>query len=432
VRAAKTASCQLPAAIFIILTDITPAMEDGIWTVKHSPRNCSEIVGHSEELAELCDFVQNYKKSGKRAAIIFGPTGSGKTCSVHALAKELDLEIFEVNASDVRNKEAMNSLIGSATKQMALFSKGKIILVDEIDGVSGNADRGGILALAALVKESSFPIIMTATDVWDDKFKDLRKISHLVQFKELEHKDILEWLKKISAAENLSVDEEALSSIARRAGSDLRSAVNDLEILSAMGERLSKEDVDELSFRNRTETLLNALFKILKTTDSKVASGALEDVDELIDEVILWLDENLPKEYDKRADLARAYDALSMADVFRGRIRNQQHWRYLVYVNAFSSMGVALSKSEKYKKNLQYNRPMRLLKYWQARMKYSKRETIAAKVASLTHSSQKATVKRTIPYIAHMFATNPSRAAQLKDYFQLDDEESEWLVNHGS
>jgi replication factor C large subunit len=96
--------------------------------------------------------------------VLHGPPGTGKTASVHALARELDLELIEVNASDVRNKASINELLGAALGQQSLFFKGNVILVDEADGLSGTKDRGGLQAVLALVKEARYPVIITANE----------------------------------------------------------------------------------------------------------------------------------------------------------------------------------------------------------------------------------------------------------------------------
>ena len=53
--------------------------------------------------------------------------------------------------------------------------------------------------------------------------------------------------------------------------------------------------------------------------------------------------ENIPKEYSGKA-LEKAYDALSNADKFRGRIYRQQFWRFLVYQNIFQTAGISHAK----------------------------------------------------------------------------------------
>src|SRR3989338_1710107 len=114
------------------------------FTEKYSPKTIKGIVGQDESLKQLSDFVVNYQKQKKKAAFIYGPTGSGKTCSAHAIGKGLNLEIIEVNASDFRNADGINSILGGALRQQSLFSVGKLILVDEVDGLAGNPDRGGV------------------------------------------------------------------------------------------------------------------------------------------------------------------------------------------------------------------------------------------------------------------------------------------------
>src|SRR3989344_6505726 len=117
------------------------------FTQKYSPKRASDIIGQQQVIAKLLDFASNHKKQKKKAALIYGPTGSGKTCAAYLIARQLDLEIVEVNASDFRNAEGINAILGNAMKQMSLFFKGKIILVDEIDGLAGNQDRGGVQAI---------------------------------------------------------------------------------------------------------------------------------------------------------------------------------------------------------------------------------------------------------------------------------------------
>jgi len=43
-----------------------------------------------------------------------------------------------------------------------LFFKGKLILIEELEGISGREDYGGISTLSSLIRESKYPIIITA------------------------------------------------------------------------------------------------------------------------------------------------------------------------------------------------------------------------------------------------------------------------------
>ncbi len=120
---------------------------------KYEPKHSSEVVGQDGPVANLKSFILDFKNQKNKAIVLYGPPGCGKTSSVYAVANELDLELIEVNASDFRNKDMINATIGNASQQMSLFMKNKIILVDEIDGLSGQKDRGGIVEIVRIIDE---------------------------------------------------------------------------------------------------------------------------------------------------------------------------------------------------------------------------------------------------------------------------------------
>ncbi len=388
---------------------------------KYSPTKSSEIPQKGVEA--LRKFLTDAKRK-KKAALIYGPTGSCKTSSVYLLAKEMNYEVLEINASDCRNKEQLELTVGNALKQKSLFYTGKIILVDEVDGIAGNEDRGGTTELAELISEAKFPVIMTANDPWDKKFSSLRTKSLMIEFEAVGHQQIADVLKNICEKEGIKHADEILKSLARRAGGDLRAAINDLQSLVVNGE-LKKESLELLDDRNKTETIMNALIKVLKGTDLNVAVGAFNDIEEDLDEVFLWLDENIPKEYKKPEELARAYDVLSMADVFRRRIKRQQYWRFLVYESNLLSAGVASAKEEKPKGFVQYQPTTRILKIWKANMTNQKRKNIVQKIANVTHCSSKKTLHSSFPYLK--IALQKDKEGKLAEELELDEEEMEWV-----
>jgi replication factor C large subunit len=397
------------------------------WIRKYEPRNSTEIKGHDGAMGYLKEFITNPKKSKKKAIILYGPSGNGKTSSVYAIAKELNLELIEVNASDFRNKDMINASIGEASKQMSLFGKKKLILVDEIDGLSGHEDRGGVQAISKVIEESAFPIILTSNNPFDDKFSSLRRHCDMLEFKSLDYEIIFDVLKNICKKEKISYDEVALRSLARREAGDLRGAITDLQLVSAGTNKVTMEELDQLGDRMKEESVLQALVKVFKTTDPNIALTAFDNVDEEEDKLFLWLDENLPEEYDKPEDLARAYDMLSKADVFKRRIRRWQHWRFLVYINALLTAGIATAKDKKYDKFVKYKPTGRLLKIWWANQKNMKRKAICQRIAEKTHTSQKRIYRDVFPYFRFMFRENKDMAKKFTEEFDLSKEEIEWL-----
>ena len=135
----------------------------------------------------------------------------------------------------------------------------------------------------------------------------------------------------------------------------------------------------------------------------------------------------MPREYTKPEGLARAYDKLSKADIFSRRIKRWQHWRFLVYINALITAGIAVSKKEKYGHYVQYKPTGRLLKLWWAKQKAMKKKAIAEKIAEKTHTSAKGALKSTLPYLQAAFKKNKTFRNSLIEELNLSAEEAEWL-----
>lgn len=393
-----------------------------LFTVKYAPRNSHQVFGQPG-VAILKDFILNYKLKPQRAALLLGPIGSGKTSSAYALAKELQYDLLEINSSDLRNEESMKAFLGSALGQQSLFFRPKIILIDEIDNISGVQDRGCIPALLKLVEKSTFPIVVTANDLSDSKFKSLLKACQQIEYPAAEHKYVAHALKWVCEQENIAAEEKAINTLARQADGDVRSALIDLQSCSG-DKKLTYERILTLSDRKRTDSILNALTRIFKSSAAENALSALENVDMELREVIIWLDENLPREYIDPRSLARAYEHLARADVFQGRISKRQHWRFLVYMNDLLTAGISSAKKERNSHPVQYQRTRRFLQMWQAKMKWGRKKEIAAKLAALTHASKKQALAQ-VPYVQAIIRKSP--AEELIAELGLEEEEVEWM-----
>src|SRR3989344_2561473 len=140
-----------------------------LYTIKYAPKNTQQVFGQQLGVSQLRNFILQYKQQQHKAALLLGPIGCGKTSSVYALAKEINYDVLELNSYDLRNAESMTQFLNSALGQKSLFFTPKIILIDEVDNISGVADRGCIPALIKAIEKSSFPVILTANDIDDSK-----------------------------------------------------------------------------------------------------------------------------------------------------------------------------------------------------------------------------------------------------------------------
>ncbi|MFH1452008.1 MAG: replication factor C large subunit [archaeon] len=363
-------------------------MDNIPWCEKYRVRGYKDVRGQELAIDRARLFLKSFP--AKKALILHGPPGVGKTSLSYAIAFETDSEILELNASDLRNKARIAEVIGPASQQRSLFRRNKIILVDEIDGVSAIKDRGGLGELLALLEKSAFPIIITANDIWQQKFNLLRRKCELVQLKEIDYKIISGILRDVCEKENCVVADDVVTSISIRARGDIRAALNDLQILSRME---SPELMKEVGERNKEQSIFTALQHIFK--NSKIDGDMIrvfDDINMPIDNIFLWIEENIPLEY-KGKELAEAFNALSLADVYRGRIRRQRHYRFMVY--EYFLLGAGIASVKKYNRTgwTSYRKPSRILKIWLQNQRAAKKKTICQKYAYHCHISTKTAMK---------------------------------------
>ena len=378
---------------------------------KYRAKRFEDIVGQENAIQEIKEFLKNFPR--KKSMILYGPAGTGKTSLVISAAKENNLEIFELNSSDLRNKTKLEEILSPASLQKSLFKKSKIILMDEVDGVTGT-DRGGIPELLKTIQQTKFPLIMTCNDIWQSKLSPVRAKSKLVEMKPLNIGTIVSLLSRICEKENIQKPPQFLKQLAIKSQGDLRAAINDLDSYFLTDNKSvnldEKRDVEESIFN-----ILRRLFKerqpFLELFDSTSLS---------LDEILLWIEENIPKEYQNDA-LAKAYFQLGNADVFRGRIYKNQSWRFLIYQNAFQSAGISFSKPAPLAGFTKYEKPKRILKIWLNNQKIAKKKTISQKYARFVHCSTKR-IMRDFPILMPIL-----RQESVQKKLRMSDEEIAFL-----
>jgi len=128
----------------------------------------------------------------------------------------------------------------------------------------------------------------------------------------------------------------------------------------------------------------------------------------------------------KAKDAKLRSDIFHYVDVFRGRIKRWQHWRFLSYINNLLTAGVAVCKDEKNRRFVQYKPTGRILKIWWAKQKNMKKKAIAQKIAEKTHTSMKEILKN-FEFMQIIFNKNKEMANRMIEQFDLNKEEIAWL-----
>lgn len=383
---------------------------------KYRANSYLAIIGQEKAIEETKAFLKEFPK--KKGLILYGPAGTGKTSLALATAHENNLEILELNSSDLRNRAKLEQILKPASEQMSLFKKGKLIIMDEVDGVTGT-DIGGIPELIRILETSRHPMILTCNDLWQTKLAPLRQTCKLVEMKSLPQQLIQNILQKIAKRENIARDEKFFHQISIKSQGDLRAALNDLQSYSHV-ESITVNTEEKRDIEDNIFNILRKLFKERQDFLSLFDNTRLS-----IDDILLWIEENIPREYKNEA-LVKAYHSLGKADIFRGRIYKNQSWRFLVYQNIFQSAGVSYAKPSNLPGFTKYESPKRITKIWLHNQKVEKKKAIAKKFARVAHCSTRRAMQD-FP-VLKLILKKHAIQKQLK----LGEEEIEYLENVNS
>jgi len=399
------------------------------WTEKHRPEKVSGIVGNRDAVEEFVSWMHEWEtgRPAKRAALLHGPAGVGKTSLVLAYAKEHGLDVVEVNASDTRSAEKVEWILGAASRQATLAGpQRRIILVDEVDGITGREDAGGVSALSKIISQTRVPIAMVANDPWDQRLATLREKAHSIEFRRIPRPSVVSHLKKILAAEGGSCADEVLREIAARSGGDLRSAINDLQAL-VEGGGMAGEGLNALAERNRSKQVFAALASVFdaKTLDS--GRRALEGLDMDMQSVYQWIFDNASEQLTDPDDLELALERLARADLHLQRAAGWQRWGLLRYAEPLMTAGVGLAKSKTPPRFARFSFPSKIRFMGSTKGKRELMLRVARKVALKCHLSTRKAVREVVPYLSFMLSQDRQKGEGLVTFFEFDDEEVEYL-----
>lgn len=397
-----------------------------LWVDKYAPKRIEELIGHGKSKEELKLWADSWEKGKtQKPLLISGPTGIGKTAVVIALVNEYGWEILELNASNLRNADKINRIAGNAAISRTFSGKLRLILFDEVDGMY-RSDRGGSGAVYKILKQAECPVILTANNVWDSKLSSIRNFCNRIDMKRVHYATIANYLAEIASKEKVDVEKEVLMSIARNCSGDVRSAINDLQLLAQGIEKISERDLEVLGERDRKGNIFNTVRTILKTRDFDKSRNSLRNLNESPDFVLKWIDENVPKEYKRPEDLYKAYERISRADVFLGRVMKRQDYGLWRYVSILMSSGVSLSKEKTYPGFTRYAFPSLIRGLSASKPERRTRKNIGLKIGEQCHVSSSRAIQDYLPMFQELMK-DKNKALRLAAQFDFTEEELKFL-----
>lgn len=374
--------------------------DDTMWVEKHSPKTLSQMVGNEESRSGFVKWLETWKRGGK-PAILLGPPGVGKTSTVYSSAEEIGYTILELNASDARTKTRIDATLGPTRENKSLLDEKLLILMDEIDGLYGRQDQGGIEAVNSLIATAEVPLVMTANSESDDRVKKLSSKAKVFLFRRVPPRLVEMYLNHILGKEGIEMDPSILREVVERSDGDMRGAINDL-----MSASLSKSPDLSRSVRDRSFDLEEGIAGVLGTKNfeeslkySRLTRGSPQE--KLQGVFTSLVAANLNTE-----DLAHALSAVSEADLILGRIRRNQNWRLLRYFDVILTAGVHKALKEN-RTNVEFRKgalPWDLrLRIWNEGRSF---RTLNAKLGKTFSVSSKDFGIFYLPYLAAVATTN--------------------------
>jgi len=206
----------------------------------------------------------------------------------------------------------------------------------------------------------------------------------------------------------------------------MRSALLDTQSLAP---KITLDNVRALSFRERKEKVFPVMAKIFKGHSLKEIREVVDSSDVSHETLALWVEENIPRQFDG-IDAANAFNVLSRADIFNGRIMNRQHWGFLKYSIPLSTAGVGLSRRKDYSFFQPFAFPSILSSLSASSGKRDKRKKVAAKIGEKMHCSRNDAIKD-LPFI-QMLLENEKYAAPLTYFYNFDEEELAFMLGKKS
>jgi replication factor C large subunit len=402
------------------------------WTEKYRPSSLSELRGNDTARDELREWADTWEDH-REAVVLHGPPGVGKTSAAHALAADRGWPTIEFNASDSRTKDVIERVAGEAARSGTLTSGGsgrRLLIMDEADNIHGNADRGGARATTDLVKDADQPVVLVANDFYDMS-KGLRNACRDIEFRPVSKRSILPVLRDLCRREDIEYESEALQAIAEQNSGDLRGAVNDLQALSEGRDRLTAEDV-VTGERDQTEDIFDFLDAVLKEAGPREALQSSYDVDETPDDLINWIEDNMPKDYEGR-ELATAYEFLSNADRWLGRVRTTQNYSYWRYAGDNMTAGVAAARGRQKGGWTRYGPPSYWSKLGRSRGTRETRDYVARQIAEAGGVSTGTARREILPFLAEMthHCKNRELTVAMVATYDLDAEHVSFVTGSG-
>ena len=306
------------------------------WTDLYRPKNFEHIIGNEEIRLNVLKWLVKWFP-GTKPLLLIGPPGVGKTTIVKILSSLLNYDLIELNASDTRSGPLLEKLITPLYNNTSLFGKKILLFFDEVDGIYGREDSGGLEILINIVKASNFPIIFVANSN-NIKLKNLSKLCKIFKFQHISANLLMMFLNYVLFKQGNSLSFDDKKWIVEKSNGDVRTMLN-LAQSKSMGydkfvHETFKVDISEGLNEFFQSTKKDHAKKILLSLDGKYPDPRYGlSAEERRKDIINSLFTSIVSSNLDIANLSLLLDSLSQIDLHVARINKNRNWNLLRYMN---------------------------------------------------------------------------------------------------
>ena len=384
-----------------------------MWSEKYRPQRLIDLIGNEDARKSFVEWFKKWRK-GTKPLLLVGPPGIGKTTMANLASRDFSFDMISLNASDVRNKKNIQEILEPVLGNQTILGQ-PMIFIDEVDGIHGRSDYGGVEALINILKESTIPIILAANNGSSDKMKKIKKVVKTIVLRPLPPRLLRLYLNMILEKENAQINPGILIKLISKSNGDIRSMLNSSQALVTGFEPSIERTFESLDI----EEGINAFYKSQSIDEARVVLYSMridprEKINAFYSSIITSSISHL--------EMENFLQVISEADLLYGRIMKTQEWRLLRYLD---SILLGLYKKDTTIRYSQYNLSWQILN--RLRWDGSKFKAISKNLSKQLHISSSTFATFYLPYILFCMK-NDFLELELDDtYDELIEKEIELL-----
>ncbi|WP_417378345.1 DNA polymerase III subunit gamma/tau [Gimesia sp.] len=329
------------------------------------PQNFSEVVGQGMVAQALQNAIRGDRVA--HAYLFTGARGVGKTSMARILAKALncpnsndgipcgecevcqniavgsDVDVLEIDGASNRGIDDIRSLRANVNVR-SMRSKYKIYIIDEVHMLTKEAFNALLKTLEEPPPNVKFIFCTTEPNKLPDTI--LSRCQRF-DFGYIEENSICDRLKQIAEAEQVSVADDAIQLVARRAGGSMRDSQSIFDQLLSFGEsHLTAESVHRILGTASDERLIELIDALIEQkrdvalTHFDAALNAGVQLNEFVDQLLNYL-----RDLSVVATGASQVTLLSISEVNRASLQRQaEAWGIQTCLAAFQILNEARNR----------------------------------------------------------------------------------------